>query len=148
MKLPKSAVEGAFQIGEKKYVLFAAFVLCAVEDHDQEAALLFRPGEVSSLATTPEGSENPFEMETAPVVPNQLSAATVEEAATTLGNELLRVAGRITAYEAVKNDPEAVVAFLEAVGREDALPEAGKCCGGHCKTDDAVNETPTPDEKA
>lgn len=99
MKLPKNIVEGALQIGEKKYALFTSFVLCIVEDTEQPSAVLFRPGEISCIITTPEAT-NPFEMETVPLIPAQIDATTVEEAVAILTEQLLTVTKRITEAEA------------------------------------------------
>jgi hypothetical protein len=104
MKLPKNIVEGALQIGEKKYVLFASFVLCAVEENEQPSAVLFRPGEISCITTTP-AATNPFEMETVPLIPEQIDAATVEEAAAIFTEQLLAVAKGITDAEAACDAP-------------------------------------------
>jgi hypothetical protein len=108
MKLPKNIVEGALQIGEKKYVLFTSFVLCAVEENDQPAAVLFRPGEISCINTTPTEA-NPFSMETAALIPDQIEAASVEEAAAIFTDRLMQVSRRIIEAQASVSDAPAII---------------------------------------
>ena len=105
MKLPENIVEGALQIGEKKYVLFASFVLCPIDETDQPSAVLFRPGEISCITTTP-AALNPFEMETVALIPEQIDAATIEEAADIFTEQLLAVAKGITDAEAACDAPD------------------------------------------
>jgi hypothetical protein len=127
MKFPQDTAEGGFTIGDRKFVLFASFVLLPVDEVGENAGLIYRAGEVSSINAP---QDAPIEMETARLLPQQLPAASLEDAALGLADELRLLGERIIAHQAE-------IAAQPA----DGPPASGQCCGGHChadKTDVAV----------
>lgn len=136
VKLPKETAEGAFQIGEKKYALFVAMALIPVDEHEQQSGVLYRSGEVSCLSIALENAEAPIDMETAPMIPGQLPAETLEAAAAQLGEELKGIADRILKHEAVEKIRDDVASRIST--EKFAAATHGKF----------VNETPAPEGQA
>lgn len=98
MKLPHDAAEAVFTIGERKFALFLSFALVAVEDHDIQSGLLFRPGEVSCISHTPD-AQKPFDLTTVHLEPTLVAAADIDDAAATIAEQIKAVGERILSQQ-------------------------------------------------
>lgn len=131
MKLPQSVIDGAIQIGSKKYALFSAITLIDAEAvENDKVGMTYREGEIVTITDSTDDSPAEYCMETSEVFPVHVKANSVEDAVERFKIELTALVARILETE-----------FDDAL--ESAVIPDEDCCGGGCHT-----ETPTDDEKA
>lgn len=92
-------------IGDQKFALFASVAIVPFDGHNTHSGILYRAGEVSCISVSEDEQNDttaPFDMNTATMMPAQITADTAAEAVANLGASVESMIERIVAWQESK----------------------------------------------